>query len=672
MLVERLMDTDASLHRPALEALRNQIRSSAVSLTSIPKALKFLCHQFAQLVAIYQSMPKAEDRRFLADIISVIAMTQSQPEGTEKPIDALTNTAAPMTPVRATLKFHLLGQREAIGDWGLEYVRHLAMELMEEYTDEHEQASVLLELALEIANFFLDHNGEPNACDLLYEVGRLDQLVELSTREGRDHDRVCLYLLSCVPYEADGDDRLALRIAYDIYARVADHPHALILALRLGDSTLIEATFAACADPLIRKQLAYIMARQNYRFPVPAEDAELMEIINNTHLTANFKRLGRDLEIVEPKTPDDIYKSHLQDSLRVPSTPSPKQNLAAALVNGFVNAGFGTDKLLTSAEVEADESKSWIYRVKDHGVTSTVASIGLLYLWDADVGLGKLDRYLYSENVQIKAGAVLGIGLVHVGIKNESDPALALLREYMETEESPSLLKETALIGLALAYGGSARRDVIEPIVSLVSHEDLSIATMAALAIGHVFVGSCDGDLASVILQALMERDPKDLDKPSARFFILALALIYLGRTEMEAQVVLETLQAIEHRLARDAQVLVKICSYAGSGNVLKIQELLHLCVNIKGNKADTEKSDKKDKTSDSSVEQEEEDEGQAYAVIGVALICMMEDIGKEMAHRLFTHLMHYGSPAVRKCCTPRPRSPLHFTSFSTRSRFTQ
>lgn len=670
---------DASLHKPALEALRAQIRSSAVSLTSIPKALKFLRHQFDTLASIYEHMPRTEDKRFLADIISVIAMTRfTGSAGTSS------DTASPSN----TLKYYLLGQNStaSLGDWGHEYVRHLAMELMAEYPSASGAdadagtpaftASTLTLLAMQIAAFFLDHNGEPDACDLLYEIGQLEAIIPMASQDGHDHTRICLYLLSCVPYEAGGDDRTALRVAYQIYRAVNDCPHALILALRLGEPTLIHETFTACPDPLTKKQLAYILARHQYRLPpeiiaagAAVEDqGHIQEILNNTRLTDSFKMLAKELEIVDPKTPDDIYKSHLQDALRVPPAPSPRQNLAAAFVNGFVNAGFGSDRLLTGPEVEADESRSWIYRVKDHGILSTVASLGLLHLWDADVGLGALDRYLYSENGHIKAGAVLGIGLVHVGSRNESDPALALLREYLEASEpdaagqdggAPSsttaantlasapaqqfLLKETALMGLALAYGGSARRDVAETIIPLVSHKVLPIATMAALALGHIFVGTGDGDLASVILQAMMEREAASsagLDGSQARFFALALALLYLGRSEAEAQVVLDTLEAIEHGLARDAAVLVKICSYAGSGNVLQIQELLKLCIKQEPPKGEPEEK---------SGEESSGEEGQAYAVLGVALICMMEDIGREMSHRLFTHLMHYGSLAVRK-----------------------
>ena len=67
---------------------------------------------------------------------------------------------------------------------------------------------------------------------------------------------------------------------------------------------------------------------------------------------------------MEPKTPEDVYKSHLENSR--PSfgggqVDSARQNLAASFVNGFVNAAFGKDKLLT------EDGQKWIYKNKEHG-----------------------------------------------------------------------------------------------------------------------------------------------------------------------------------------------------------------------------------------------------------------------------------------------------------------
>ena len=39
-----------------------------------------------------------------------------------------------------------------------------------------------------------------------------------------------------------------------------------------------------------------------------------------------------------------------------------------------------------------------------------------------------------------------------------------------------------------------------------------------------------------------------------------------------------ETLKAIDHLISKTAHILVEACSFAGTGNVLKIQAMLHHC----------------------------------------------------------------------------------------------
>lgn len=62
----------------------------------------------------------------------------------------------------------------------------------------------------------------------------------------------------------------------------------------------------------MRRQLAYILARQQVR--IETEDEALAEIMNNTQLSENFKRFGKELNVMEPKSLEDIYKSHLENS----------------------------------------------------------------------------------------------------------------------------------------------------------------------------------------------------------------------------------------------------------------------------------------------------------------------------------------------------------------------
>jgi 26S proteasome regulatory subunit N1 len=44
------------------------------------------------------------------------------------------------------------------------------------------------------------------------------------------------------------------------------------------------------------------------------EDEKLAELNANTHFHSHFLSLCRELDIMAPKSPEDIYKSHLEQS----------------------------------------------------------------------------------------------------------------------------------------------------------------------------------------------------------------------------------------------------------------------------------------------------------------------------------------------------------------------
>ena len=106
--------------------------------------------------------------------------------------------------------------------------------------------------------------------------------------------------------------------------------------------------------------------------------------MRNTKLNDSFLALARELDIMEAKTPEDIYKSHLESGTRAAgNVDSAKANLAATFVNSFVNAGFGEDKLIKSP---GEGQTKWIHRQKDEGIMAAAASLGMLLLWDVDGG----------------------------------------------------------------------------------------------------------------------------------------------------------------------------------------------------------------------------------------------------------------------------------------------
>merc|ERR1712136_707468 len=301
-------------------------------------------------------------------------------------------------------------------------------------------------------------------------------------------------------------------------------------------------------------------------------------------------------DIMEAKTPEDVYKSHLDNVRPVfggSNVDSARQNLASSFVNGFVNAGFGQDKLLT------EEGNKWIYKNKEHGMMSATASIGLILLWDVDGGLTQIDKYLYSSEDYIKAGALLACGIVNTGVRNECDPALALLSDYVL--HSSNVMRVGSILGLGLAYAGSNRMDLIALITPALTDpkSNMEVIGISSLALGLIAVGSSNGEVTSSLLQTLIERSESDLKDSFARFIVLALALVYLGRQE-SVETILIALQVVPEPLKGFATVLVEVCAYAGTGNVLKIQQMLHICSETdkeeESESASTSSSDKKEK----------------------------------------------------------------------------
>uniref|UniRef100_A0A667ZRI0 26S proteasome non-ATPase regulatory subunit 2 n=1 Tax=Myripristis murdjan TaxID=586833 RepID=A0A667ZRI0_9TELE len=617
LMVERLSEKNTALYRPALEELRRQIRSSTTSMTSVPKPLKFLRPHYGKLKEIYEGMGAGENKRFCADVVSVLAMT--------------------MSGERECLKYRLLGSQEELASWGHEYVRHLAGEVAKEWQEVEEndktQQETLLKLVKEIVPYNMAHNAEHEACDLLMEIERLDMLEDYIDENA--YAKVCLYLTSCVSYVPEPENSALLKCALNIFRKFNRYPEALRLALMLNDVELVENIFTSCKDIVIQKEMAFMLGRHGMFLELneDVEDYEdLTEIMSNVQLNSNFLALARELDIMEPKVPDDIYKTHLENNRFGGSgsqVDSARMNLASSFVNGFVNAAFGQDKLLT------DDGNKWLYKNKDHGMLSAAASLGMILLWDVDGGLTQIDKYLYSSEDYIKSGALLACGIVNSGVRNECDPALALLSDYVL--HNSNVMRIGAIFGLGLAYAGSNREDVLSLLLPVMgdSKSSMEVAGVTALACGMIAVGSCNGDVTSTIVQTIMEKSEQELKDTYARWLPLGLGLNHLGKGEA-IETTLAALQVVPEPFRSFANTLVDICAYAGSGNVLKVQQLLHICsehYEAKEKEEDKDKKDKKDK---------EKKETPA-------------DMGGSRIPTFFSHmflplfLLRYGEPTLRR-----------------------
>jgi len=561
-------------------------------------------------------------KRNMADVMSVLAMTMAPPGS------------------RECLKFKLQGSNTNISSWGHEYVRSLSGEISEEYNQRSLDAPAeddvdvddLLTLVEDMVPFQMQHNAEAEAVDLLMEVQQLKRLVETPIVDARNYERVCLYLLRCADFTSEPDDLYNIfNTAYLIYKAQGKYVEALRVLLKMDDNDhdRINELFAeeTGANALSKLQMSFLLGRHKSSFC--QEDDNLNQIIGNASLSERFMAIARDMDVQEPKSPEEIYKSASDNrSLRNPThvpAESAKANLASSIVNAFVNAGHCKDKLMLTE----GESSAWVFKNKDHGQMTAVASVGMLNLWNNDDCLSHVDKYMLSNDENIKAGACFAIGICSSGVRNDADTSLALLGDTDQLENRSKTVRIASICGLGVAYAGAQKIEVselLQPIISNTDGADIAEVSLAALALGMVFVGTCSDDVGSVLVQRLMESSTEDLDNSMSRFLCLGLGLLYLGKQD-RAEGMLEAVRTVEHKRGKYAENTLLTCAYAGTGNVLKVQSMLHVCAEHLTENADH----------------------QAVAVLGIALISVGEDIGTEMTLRTFEHLLHYGELPVKR-----------------------
>jgi len=427
--------------------------------------------------------------------------------------------------------------------------------------------------------------------------------------------------------------------------------------MKLNNQDKMKELFEACEDELVKKQMAAMMGR--FRIVLDDEwhgeqDEQVNNLIWNSKLSEYYMYTARDLDSVAPKSPEDIYKTHLQDQRTHLSAPanSHQLNLASSFVNGFVNAGFQSDTLLTPS---TESGNQWIYKNKDHRMISATASLGLLYLWDADTGINKVDKWMYTPEEDIKAGALMAMGILHSGVKTEFDSVPAVVEDYLSNKSRN--LRIGAIVALGFAYAGSRQEAMKEKLNPIVYDNDqpLEVQAFAALSLALIFVGSRDEDVVEVIYVCLAEKKEEQAKSPLCRLIALAAGLVFLGAEE-GVDSALEGTAALSDSIRELMETMLKICAYAATGNVEKIQLMLQLISESSGKEKGEDYSDlpeeerkKKEEERQKELEARPSVTPEMAAALGVALITLGEPLGSEMCKRMFDSVLQYGSGSGRR-----------------------
>ncbi|KAG4188535.1 hypothetical protein ERO13_A08G170300v2 [Gossypium hirsutum] len=570
--VERIYDVDPEVQKVALESMRQEVRTSISSMTYVPKLLKFLRPHYGTLKAFYETMLDSNLKRILArEILQEYPMRQS------------------------------------------------------------EDASVddLMELVEQIVAFHMEYNDESKAIDLLMEnlkhmiyiqlqVNDLDPLTEHV--DITNFRKTCLYLTN---------DILFMDVAYSIYLVFYEFASALQIALSLTIWRFhVCDVFTSCDDLLMKKQFCYILAQQGINFELDDdmvkddEDRELSQvIINNIKLSESYLTLARNIEVMEPKCPEDVYKAHLLDGRAIAgaNVDSVRHWLLhlSMLFLMQVLARLMTDPADCSSD---GSSRNWLFKNKEHVKISVVASLGMILLWDVDSGLAQIDKYLHSDDNYVIAGVLLGVGLVNCSVTNDYDPVLNFYNEpflkltiitmkasvpiiqwYSFSKTGLSNRKELKVLVMTGFLLSSLR---IMGLSAILKHENvpLNVIVFTAISLCLVYVGSSNGKVAQAIADALMDRSVLELGQPLSRLLVLALGLIYLEKQE-GVEATLDVSKFFSEKMRNYIDITLLSSAHAGTRNVLMLQKLLGLCSHL-----------------------ENAETSQGSAMLGIAMVAMAEE----------------------------------------------
>ncbi|EEA05445.1 proteasome/cyclosome repeat family protein [Cryptosporidium muris RN66] len=686
--------------------LAKAIQNSTSSMTSVPKALKLLGTHFESLRDHYEKNTfktpshSAICLSLLAEILSILCTTLGDIKE------------------RNALKFRLLSNRfDNLQNWGQEYMRNLGGEIGLEYNERisnnNTNVDDLLSLVKTIVPYQISKHGEIEAIDLLCEVEQIETLLEyLQDMNDEQVERIVLYLQQLSLYSASNSEcQMYLVLCFEILLKFKKYTSAIRMAFKINEERdestsrilrvlqdlIIHKKSMSDSGAILEnevplasivKQISFQLAR--FGSPVSLEkiisclnskaqfsDQELdiiQQILSNELLSKHYRYLGKELDVLEAKSPDDVYKTHLEERNKNSSRSmvvidTAKQNLASTYVNALVNLGFGSDKLLTV------EDSTWLYKNKDSGTLAVSASLGAIYLWDIDQGLANIDKYQWSNEGFTKAGALIAFGLMSTRIQNDCDPALALLSEHVEPGDGTAELmadtqsevirsnspnytvKMGAVLGLGYSYIGTARVDILELLIPVLMdpYSSFECSAIAALSLGFVFVGTANQSVVEAVLDVLITLSSQEqskesegnsentalLDDPLAILYGICLGLLFLCKREI-IDPTLEALKTVTHHIGSYCEQTVIGCAYTGSGDVLQVQYLLRTLAQQKTNK---------DQQLDDTDEDLDEDSNLValVSVLNIALICMCEDVGCEMAHRIFDNILQYSSIIVRR-----------------------
>lgn len=208
-----------------------------------------------------------------------------------------------------------------------------------------------------------------------------------------------------------------------------------------------------------------------------------------------------------------------------------------------------------------------------------------------------------------------------------------LLSQLSNTERMIFILYKLSVTEPSpISHPGTARDDVLELLSPIIQNaQSTEVLGIASLSCGLIALGRSDHTVITTILSKIIEaNNTEQLRSPFMRLAGLGVALCYMGCKD-SIEVPHAAMDVFVEPFKTMVQTMLKMCAYAGTGDVLIVQELLRIVeerIICKEEKAkDKGKKDGKKKDRRTSLDWDY-CMGQAIAVLAVAAVSKGEEIG--------------------------------------------
>eukprot|EP00917_Polyrhabdina_sp_WS-2016_P032756 GHVP01069800.1.p1 GENE.GHVP01069800.1~~GHVP01069800.1.p1 ORF type:complete len:852 (-),score=154.83 GHVP01069800.1:349-2904(-) len=561
LIVTRIADPSPAIQLQAIEALKKQLIGDKETISTSSKVIQYIERHFIALQDIYSQMrmDKSLDLDLFASILSYLSISYMVEES------------------HLALYYHLEQKNKQIGEWGHTYVNCVALEFVKEFKkkDRSEWLSdeKIEELLFEILRYFFAHNSEPDAIDLAIEFDRMPVILEFIDSD--NYLRTALYLQAIAKLECHSDRQETLGIVRQVYLNQGRYCDAVAISLEMQNTELILEDLNHCPNDSIKTQMYYIISKQLKT--LDHENDASNPILGNQNLSEHFLKFAKDFGIDKPIHFEDVYKRKSQPEPRggrsvifdTSKLDSTKMSLSNILVNGFVNLGYCSDKMLLENEEDANSN---IFSTKGPGIITSVSTIGLLLKWNLDEGIKTLIPYITSTNSQLCAGGLLGLGALSSGVKTMEEPVLAITVDKLNSGED--MIKASAILGLGMSYAGTNKKELIPLLIPYLAPGS-QLSPIAALSLGHIFIGTGNEEVIGSILQYILECSEEELKLRTMKSAGIGLGLLCYNNPE-KTDVITETLSSTlsEESYSKFASLVIA-CGYAGTGDLSKIQETI-------------------------------------------------------------------------------------------------